>query len=346
MEKKRFVAFGIAFIGLSLTLVAAPLHGGQSASSPEVPRAIDGKPDLGGVWDFRTLTPLQRPEQQSESILTNEQAAEVEANAVQRAVDADRPSEIRTELLPAGGNVGGYNNFWFDRGAGVVADRRTSLITDPPNGRLPAVKDSITMQETTDAESGVSDRPVRFRVGGVGMDGPEDRGLAERCLLGFNTGPPIVPGGYNQNIQLFQTADHLVIFNEMVHDARIVPLDGRERPSSELRQWNGTSRGYWDGDTLVVETRNFTDNTASFGPTVRSAIGSGLTMQLTERFRRIDNGTLMYEFTVDDSTSFAAPFTAVVPMTRGEQPLFEYACHEGNYGMFNLLSGARAKASE
>ena len=165
MKKKRFAAFGIAFIGLSLTLFAASVHGGQSGSSSEVPRTIGGKPDLGGVWDFRTLTPLQRPEQQTESILTDEQAAEVEANAVQRTVDADRPSEIRTELLPVGGNVGGYNNFWFDRGAGVVADRRTSLITEPPNGRLPAVKEGIKLQETTEADSGVSDRPVRFRVG-------------------------------------------------------------------------------------------------------------------------------------------------------------------------------------
>ena len=346
MTKKRFARFSIGFGCLALTLSAVAAQGGQAGSVAETVRTPDGKPDLGGVWDFRTLTPLQRPEEQVEAMLTDEQAAEVEASAVQRAVDADRPSEIRTELLPVGGNVGGYNNFWFDRGAGVVADRRTSLITEPQNGRLPVIKDGSKLQETTDAVSGVSDRPVRFRVGGIGMDGPEDRGLAERCLLGFNTGPPIVPGGYNQNIQVFQTPDHLVIFNEMVHDARIVPLDGRARPSSALRQWNGNSRGYWDGDTLVVETRNFSDNTASFGPTVRSAIGSGLTMQLTERFRRLNENTLIYEFTVDDSTSFAAPFTAVVPMTRGEQPLFEYACHEGNYGMLNLLSGARANETE
>ena len=343
MTRKRFAAFWITFGSLVFMLGVVPAHGEQAGSGAETVRTADGRPDLGGVWDFRTLTPLQRPEDQIESMLTDEQAAEVEASAVQRAVEADRPSEIRTELLPVGGNVGGYNNFWFDRGAGVVADRRTSLITEPENGRLPVVMDGIKSQETTDAESGVSDRPVRFRVGGIGMDGPEDRGLAERCLLGFNTGPPIVPGGYNQNIQLFQTPDHLVIFTEMVHDARIVPLDGRARPSSALKQWNGNSRGYWDGDTLVVETRNFSDNTASFGPTVRSAIGSGLSMQLTERFRRLDEDTLIYEFTVDDATSFAAPFTAVVPMIRGEQPLFEYACHEGNYGMQNLLSGARAK---
>ena len=346
MEIQRFTALPLVVAVAAALGLSAP----AAAQDPDAfapPRLADGTPDLQGVWDFRTLTPLQRPEDRAEqALLTPEEAAEIEARAVQRAIEADRPSEVRTEPLPAGGNVGGYNNFWFDRGAGVVDDHRTSLLVDPPNGRLPEPRPEAKRQETTTDDAAPPDRPVRFRVGGIGTDGPEDRGLAERCLLGFNTGPPIVPGGYNQNLQLFQTPDHVVILNEMVHDARIVPLDGRPHLPDDVRQWMGDSRGYWDGDTLVVETTNFTDLTASFGPSVRSAVGSGATMTLTERFRRVADDTLLYEFTVDDPTSFTRPFAAAIPMKRGAAPLFEYACHEGNYGLFNLLSGARAKERE
>ena len=290
------------------------------------------------------MTPLQRStERPDQAVLTTEEAAEIEANAIQRAIEADRPSLVRTEPLPVGGNVGGYNNFWFDRGAGVVDDRRTALIVDPPTGRVPESRSGVAQQSESDADG---DRPVRFRVGGIASDGPEDRGLAERCLLGFNSGPPIVPGGYNQNIQIFQTSDHIVILNEMVHDSRIVPLDGRDQLPERLRQWMGSSRGRWDGDTLVVETANFTGQTASFSPSVRSAVGTGATLQLTERFTRADDETLLYEFTVEDATTFTRPFTAALPMKRGAAPLFEYACHEGNYGMLNLLSGARAEENK
>ena len=177
------------------------------------------------------------------------------------------------------------------------------------------------------------DPPVRFLVGGMGMRGPEDRGLAERCLLGFNTGPPIVPvaprGRYNQNMQLFQTPDHVVVFTEMVHEARIVPLDGRDPLPDGIRQWMGSSRGRWEGDTLVVETTNFTDKTASFVPFTRLAIGTGRTLHLTERFRLVAADTLLYEFTIDDPASFTRPFTAAIPMKRGTAPLFEYADRSG-----------------
>ena len=336
---------GVALILLAFALASTAPAAAQSEFQP--PRLADGKPDLQGVWDFRTLTPLQRPEDRADQAqLSPEEAAEIEAAAVQRAIEADRPSEIRTEPLPVGGNVGGYNNFWFDRGAGVVDDHRTSLIVDPPNGRVPEAQPDAKQQETTNDGTSAPDRPVRFRVGGIGTHGPEDRGLAERCLLGFNTGPPIVPGGYNQNMQLFQTPDHVVILNEMVHDARIVPLDGRDPLPEGMRQWMGSSRGHWEGDTLVVETTNFTGLTASFAPSVRSAVGTGATLHLTERFSRIAEDTLLYEFTVVDPTSFTRPFTAAIPMKAGAAPLFEYACHEGNYGMLNLLSGARAEERE
>ncbi len=313
----------------------------QGGSGFTTPRTADGQPDLQGVWDFRTLTPLQRPEDRgAQATLTEEEAAAIEQESAQSAIDADQPSEVRTEPLPVGGNVGGYNNFWFDRGAGVVDDRRTSLISDPPDGRVPMLQPGYEMVELSLGEDRPGTRPVRVRAAGIGADSYEDRGLAERCLLGFNSGPPIVPAGYNQNLQIFQTPDHVVILHEMVHDARIVPLDGRAHVSDNVRQWMGNSRGSWDGDTLVVETRNFTDKTSSFSPSVTMAAGDGSTLHLTERFSRIAKDTLLYEFTVDDLTTFIKPFSASIPMKRGEA-LFEYACHEGNYGLMNILAGAR-----
>ena len=309
----------------------------------EAPRLPDGKPDLQGVWDFRTLTPLQRPEDQADKLmLTTEEAAEVESQAAARTAAANAPSEVRTEPLPVGGNIGAYNSYWVDQGARIVDDQRTSLIVDTPDGRLPALQPGIELDVLSLGEDLPGVRPVRVRAAGIGADSYEDRGLSERCLLGFNSGPPIVPAGYNQNIQLFQTSDHIVILHEMVHDARIVPLDGRDPLPDTVRQWMGSSRGYWDGDTLVVETTNFTGKTASFNPSVSTAAGSGTTLHLTERFRRVADDTLLYEYTVDDSATFTRPFTAVLPMKRGEA-MFEYACHEGNYGLFNMLSGARVE---
>ena len=334
-----------------ILLVAASSMAAPAAAQTgfELPRLADGRPDLQGVWDFRTLTPLERPEARADQPrLTPEEAEAIEAAAVQQAIEADRPTGIRTEPLPAGGNIVSYNDFWNDRVVNVVDDRRTSLIVDPPDGRIPSPRPEARRQlAVADGDHAAPrDRPVRFMVGGIGLDGPEDRGLAERCLLGFNSGPPIVPvsprGRYNQNLQLFQTPDHVVVFTEMVHEARVVPLDGRDPLPDGIRQWTGSSRGRWEGDTLVVKTTNFTDKTASFVPFTRLAIGTGRTLRLTERFRLVGVDTLLYEFTIDDPTSFTRPFTAAIPMKRSTAPLFEYACHEGNYAMHNLLAGARA----
>ena len=207
---------------LALTVCSAAA---QTAYQP--PRLPDGKPDLQGVWDFRTLTPLERPEDASaKARLTAEEATAIEARAAARATEADAPT-VRTGPLPVGGSVGAYNNFWVDRGARVVDDQRTSLIVDPPDGRLPALQPGIERQVGSTSQDLPGRRPVRMRAAGIGADSYEDRGLAERCLIGFNSGPPILPAGYNQNIQIFQTPNHVAILNEMVHDARIVPLDGR-----------------------------------------------------------------------------------------------------------------------
>ena len=324
-------------------LLAMGVTAAGAQTTFEAPRLPDGKPDLQGVWDFRTLTPLQRPEDQADKlVLTTEEAAEAESRAAARTAAANAPSEVRTEPLPVGGNIGAYNSYWVDQGARIVDDQRTSLIVATPDGRLPALQPGIELDVLSLGEDLPGVRPVRVRAAGIGADSYEDRGLSERCLLGFNSGPPIVPAGYNQNIQLFQTSDHIVILHEMVHDARIVPLDGRDPLPDTVRQWMGSSRGYWDGDTRVVETTNFTGKTASFNPSVSTAAGSGTTLHLTERFRRVADDTLLYEYTVDDSATFTRPFTAVLPMKRGEA-MFEYACHEGNYGLFNMLSGARVE---
>ena len=315
----------------------------QEAGGADVPRDPNGQPDISGVWDFRTLTPLQRPKNQ-EATLDEARAAELEAAAQERARVADLPSDPERAKPKAGANVGAYNNFWFDRGAKVVDDLRTSLIIDPPDGRLPATVPDVKRQTLGDDLP--SDRPVRLRVGGVGLDSHEDRGLSERCILGFNEGPPISPGGYNQNIQIFQSESHVAILNEMVHDTRMVPLDGRDHLPDSLRQWMGDSRGRWEGDTLVVETKNFTDRISSFSGSPFAAVGSGYEMQITEKFQRLDQDTLMYEYTVNDPATYTTTFTARLLMKKSGAPMFEYACHEGNYGLHNMLSGARAKEAE
>ncbi len=330
----------VVFAGVLLAPVPALTQasggGGQtSTAASAAPRTPWGEPDLQGIWDFRTLTPLQRPRALAgKEILTDAEAAEFEQRTVQGR-DADRrDGGARRDVERA------YNEFWFDWGTNLTQDKRTSLIVDPPDGRIPPVMPEV--QAKDDARRAARQHPVRERlvIGSV-AHGPEDMGLSERCMLGFNSGPPMLPSAYNNNVQLFQTPNYVVLLNEMIHDARIVPLDGRPHLPQDIRQWMGDSRGRWDGKTLVVDTRNFTDKTGSFY-TLVGAMGSGETLHLVERFTRLDADTLLYEFTVDDPTTFTRPFTAAIPMKKTEDPIFEYACHEGNYGMFNLLAGARA----
>jgi hypothetical protein len=329
MRGRSFAAWLSAMMWVGLASIPTAQTPAGATGGGAVPRTADGRPDLQGVWDFRTITPLERPRELSErDVLTNVEAAELEAQTAARRVDQ----------APRAGDPGTYNQFWFDYGTKVVSNKRTSLIVDPPDGRLPPLTPAA--QEMAKQ---AGQRPVRFRVGGIGTDGSEDRGLAERCLRGFNAGPPMLPSGYNNNVQLFQTPDYVVILNEMIHDARIVPLDGRPHLPPHLRQWMGDSRGRWEGDTLVIDTTNFTGKTAAFDPTVTRAVGSGDTLHLIERLTRLDAETLLYEFTIDDPATFTRPFTAAIPMTPSDGPIFEYACHEGNYGLMNILRGARAE---
>ena len=297
-----------------------PLSAGAQEGAPAGPRTSWGAPDLQGVWDFRTATPLERPEELADiDVLTDEQAAEVIERLEQRWTSLAEGSES---------DPGAYNQFWFDYGTSVTDDRRTSLIVDPPDGRIPAL--------TADGEARAQARQDRRRDHPA--DSWEDRGIAERCILGFNAGPPMESSAYNNIMQVFQTPDHVVILNEMVNDSRIVPLDGRPHLPGHVEQWRGDSRGRWEGETLVIETTNFTAKT--------SVRGSGPGLNLVERLTRVDDGTLLYEYTVDDPATFERPWSVAMPMKMSADPMFEYACHEGNYGMEGILAGARADERE
>ena len=303
----------------------------RPVAAQTAPRTAWGQPDLRGVWDFRTITPLQRPESLAEQeFLTEEEAANLEQEVLDRNADlANRPA-LRTEVTESvdrgsDGAPGFYNNFWLDRGTRAVGTRRTSLIIDPPNGRIPDL--TASGQRTADARRAYrQEHPADSWV---------DRSAYDRCILGFNAGPPITPGGYNQNLHLFQTPDHVVLVTEMVHTARVVPLDGRPALSDGVRQWSGDSRGHWEGETLVVETSNFNDQ--------RGWRGSTTNMKLVERYTRVDADTLDYEFTVIDPETWTSSWTASIPMRRSLNPMYEYACHEGNHSMDGILAGRSAE---
>ena len=315
---------------IAVTSMAPPASAGQ-AGEPSAPRTPWGTPDLQGTWDFRTITPMERPEEYAaREFLTAEESAALERGAVDRNTRLNLPSEIRTELLPAGGNVGAYNNFWMDRGTRVVGSRRTSLVVVPSNGRIPSL--TAAGQARKDAAAAARRRPAR---------GPEDRSMGERCLLGFNGGPPMEPRAYNNHVQLFQTPDHVVILNEMVNDSRVIPLDGRPHLPADVSQWRGDSRARWVGDTLVVETTNFHSRTA-----FSERQGSTRSMHLVERFTRLSTETLVYAATMTDPETWTAPWTFEVSMVASPEPVYEYACHEGNYGMEGILAGARADERE
>ena len=316
----------VPLLTAAVCLLAAPPPATAQLGSDRsgVPRRADGRPDLEGVWDFRSIIPLERPVEAADP------PAQQDTVAIEEQADS----------APTTRGVGAYNAFWSD-GPGVTEDGRTSLIVDPPDGRLPPLVPGVFRQIGSYTADLPGERPIRYRGGGIHPDGYEDRGLAERCLVGFNSGPPIIPGAYNQNIQVFQSTDHVVLFNEMVHDARVVPLDGQPHLPDGIRQWMGDSRGHWEGDTLVIESTNFSDRTVSFNDSLTSGMGIGTTLHLTERLRRVDADTLEYEFTVDDPSTFTRPFTGMIPMMKNDGRVFEYACHEGNYGLTCILTGAR-----
>ena len=322
-------------VSIAVCLVAVAAVGAVPAEAQtDPPRTAWGAPDLGGVWDFRSITPMQRPEDLADrDFLTEEAAAALEQRAIDRqnrflSLPAQRTEAgDNVDRRPDGGN-GSYNHTWLDSGTQTVGTRRTSLIVDPPNGRYPTM--------TADGQARTAARAAHRRV--QPADSWEDFSTYDRCILGFNAGPPMNPSAYNNNMQLFQTPDHVALVTEMVHTVRVVPLDGRSALDASLLQWSGDSRGRWEGDTLVIETANF-DPRRQW----RSTTGS---MRLTERLTRVDGETLLYEVTVDDAGTWERPWTFEVPMRRLEEDMWEYACHEGHHSMPLMLGGARVLEAE
>ena len=300
-------------------LIAATLP--TLAMAAEIPTTSWGAPDLQGTWDFRSITPFERPKEFGDKeFLTAEEIAAWE----QKTLKARAERRNRDPVQGQGDVDVGYNAFWLDRGEKMTGTLRTSLVVDPPDGRVPALSDLARRRS--------AERYARW--GGVPA-GPEDRNPLERCIMGFNSGPPMNPGAYNNFVEIFQTPTHVALLNEMINDHRIIPLDGRDHVPENIRLWKGDSRGRWEGGSLVVTTKNFTDHT--------NFRGSGPNMVLVERFTRGSEDTLLYEYTVTDPESFEKPWSVAVEMKKSSDPLLEYACHEGNRAMFLMLSGARVQ---
>jgi hypothetical protein len=333
----RSATFVKTAIAILILLATCSVWGDERAASRQspskrspvkrgtLPRTADGQPDLQGTWDFRTITPLERPAVLGDKeFLTDDEAADLEHQKAEfEAVDPrDRkttnPAFTTARIIGDPIDEQAYNSEWFDTGSTVIPSRRTALILNPSSGRIPYTDDG-------------GQRATRRR----GRNDPEERGLTERCILSLNAGPPVRPSAYNNNLQIVQTAGYVVIVNEMIHDARIIPLDGRPHIPQPVSQWRGDSRGHWERSTLVVETTNFDTRTGLYGST------AGL--RVVERFRRAGPDTIDYEFTVSDPATFVSAWTAAFPLRKSEAQMYEYACHEGNYGLQDILAGARAE---
>ena len=344
MSQSREVRRRIGAV-IAAVLLSAPAAVGAQAPGAEAwtaPRMPDGRPDLQGVWANNTATPLERPESLGDKArLTDEELARLEARYAELFASGESDAAFADSVFVAAlgeqdgfssrdAATGNYNQFWLvDR----EFDARTSLVTDPPDGRLPAF--------TPEAVRGIDARIAHL------ADNPAsswtDRRLQERCIT---FGMPNLFAGYNTYYQILQTPDHVVFLHEMIHDARVIPLDGPEHVDDAIRQWHGDARGYWDGDTLVVETTNFSPAAESPAALYQRTRGSAAQLRLVERFTRVGPDTLEHEFTVEDPGTYAAQWTAMIPLSRKDEPLFEYACHEGNIGMEGILAGHRAEERE
>ena len=314
------------FLMLTIAFVLVPQSAMAQSGDRTMPmRTPDGQPDVSGIFTFRTLTPLQRPQQfEGRETLTAEAAAAFEASERRRQNrDLFDPEKGASGYAPRSeGGVLSYNEFWYERGIELTSDKRTSLVIDPPDGRLPP---RVARPPDPELEQ-LSPAEVIARR----YDSYENRGTGDRCIMGFNAGPPMRSSAYNNNVMIFQSPGYVTILNEMVHNARIIPIGDTASPP--FPQYSGVSRGHWEGETLVIETTQFRGGS------------SGLTspnMHLIERLTRLDPDTVAYEYTVTDPTEYTAPYTVMMPFRRTDGPLFEYACHEGNYGLYGILAGAR-----
>ena len=327
--RSRFVTFlGV----IALTLLVVPVDMAAQDNNWTLPRTADGHPDLQGVWANNNATPLERPEEWAgKDTLTEEELAALQVAATEAVDDGDAlfgdqlvlAAIERTKAGSYDPTTGNYNQFW-------IADRdfsnRTSLVIDPPDGRIPAMTSSGQARA----------KMIRDHRRLHPADTYTDRPLSERCVT---YGHPRLGAGYNSYYQLFQSKDHVVVYMEMNHDARIIPLDGTPTLNDDVRLWHGDSRGYWDGDTLVVTTTNYASDATFRGNTSEN-------MTVTERFTRVGPQTLNYEVTIDDPTTYTKPWTVMIPLMGTTDAVYEYACHEGNIGMDGILAGHRAEERE
>ncbi len=312
------------FVFAAVLAFGAPVL--AQSDDPSMPmRRPHGDPDISGIFTFRTLTPLQRPQQfADQETLDPETAAAFEASERTRQnrdlFDPIAGARSAGYAPRSEGGVLSYNEFWYERGVDLTDDKRTSLIIDPPDGRLPP--------RTPEAIEAGRERAAYRRE--HMYDSYENRSLMDRCIMGFNAGPPMSSSAYNNNVMIFQTPDHVVILNEMVHNARIIPIDDVAKPP--FKQFSGVSRGHWEGETFVVETTQFRGGESR---------GTSPNKHLIEKFTRINPDRVAYEYTITDPTVYTAPHTVLMPFRRTDGPLFEYACHEGNIGLYGILAGAR-----
>src|SRR5436190_23904208 len=309
--------------------MTAALAGQAPTSSPKASatakrwkaKTSDGQPDLQGYWTNSTYTPLQRPNGVTKEFYNPEEVVQIEKQAAEREEGQTEPGTIADVHYD-------FTQFSLDRSQSAhVTQLRTSMIIDPPDGRIPpATPEGLKRQ---------ADRAAERKRMGATTDAVENMPVGTRCIVMAGSGPPMMPTGYNGNYQIVQAPGYVMILTEMIHDVRIIPLDGRPQLAKNVRQWIGSSRGHWEGDTLVIETSNFNG---------KNPFQNGSEdMRIVERFTRLDADTIDYRFTVDDEKTWSRPFTAVLPLVRGIGPIFEHACHEGNYGVRNTLAGARVE---
>ena len=325
MSRSRWVvALTFAAVPLMATLPA-----GQSAPSSKpraaqpLPRTADGRPDLTGYWTNDSYTPLERPaELAGKSHFTPQEAAAFVQARLDRLENQNRTDVHYDDAI------------WQKENYTKEANLRTSLITSPTNGLLPPLTEEAKRRQATEAAS---------RRGRGPADSVQDRSLGERCITWGNVGPPMLPPTYYANFQILQTSDYVLINHELMHEMRMIPLDGRPHPSPGVQLLYGDARGHWEGDTLVVDTTNFTDKTPFRGSpsNTRQDIRSSTRLHVVERLTRVDADTIKYEFTVEDPGMWVSPWSGEVPVRKFEGPIYEYACHEGNYGLPNILRAAR-----
>ena len=322
MHHRAFVLAGIVTLAAMVPVAGQePSATSQAAEQAAyaAPRTPDGQPDLQGFWTNQTYTPLERPDGVTKAFYTPEEAAAIEQGRAEREVSQTTPGTIPDVHYD-------FTQFGLDRSQSTFArNLRTSMIVDPPDGRMPPVN--------AEGRQRAADRQATREARGGQYDAAENLPLGARCIIMRGAGPPMMNSGYNSNYQIVQNRDHVMILVEMIHDARIIPLDGRPSPPAGARGWMGRSRGRWEGDTLVVETTNFNGK--------NPFRGSGPVLRVTERFTRVADDTLVYDFTVEDPETWDIPWTAEMPMKQTIGPIFEHACHEGNYGLTNILAGAR-----